>query len=316
MKISDISHVVSDNEGKRLDIYLAERFSITRTKAKALIEAGHVLINGKSPKTSLKVKKNMEITGEITEEEPLTLTPHPIPLQILYEDEYLLAINKPAGMVVHPSFGHREGTLVNAVLAYLGHDAWGTEKDLEISIQNPASARPGIVHRLDKGTTGVIMVAKDTGTQEMLSALFKDRNLKKTYRAVVEGTLKNDTVTIEGNIGRHPIERKKMALLKKGGRDALTTVRVLQRLKGFTYIEAFPRTGRTHQIRVHLSHAGYPIVGDDIYGRKSRHLADRPLLHAYKIEFVHPVKNIPVSIYAPVPDDMTDFIESQILADT
>ena len=235
-------------------------------------------------------------------------------------------------MVVHPSFGHSSGTLVNAVLNYLkqpgtGHGAEGTANERDESEQlwkkNPepgtsnlepacASVRPGIVHRLDKGTTGVILVAKDSKTQEMLSYLFKERNVKKTYRAIVEGNAKKEQWTVEGNIGRHPVERKKMAVLKTGGRTAETSFKVLKVLRGFTYLEAYPKTGRTHQIRVHLAHAGYPIVGDEAYGRKAKTVAPRPLLHAYRIEFIHPVNNIPVKIEAPVPIDMEEFIKEHM----
>ena len=172
--------------------------------------------------------------------------------------------------------------------------------------------RPGIVHRLDKGTTGVILIAKDSKTQEMLSYLFKERNVKKTYRAIVEENVKKQRWTVEGNIGRHPVERKKMAVLKTGGRTAETTFNVLRMLSGFTYIEAYPKTGRTHQIRVHLAYEGYPIVGDTTYGKKAKALTSRPLLHAYRIEFIHPVKGMPVKIEAPVPSDMEEFIKEHV----
>jgi 23S rRNA pseudouridine1911/1915/1917 synthase len=324
-----------------------------------MVEGGHVRVNGKTPKASLKIKKSMEIEGEIPEEEPLSLTPEDIPLEVLYEDDYFLAINKPADMVVHPSFGHSSGTLVNAVLAYLkqpgaGHGAEGegTEHKAESighgedvlrrlwkeNLESPATTpegrrwdekasifhlpssiglhdhgmRPGIVHRLDKGTTGVILVAKDSKTQEMLSHLFKERNVKKTYRAIVEGNTKKEQWTVEGNVGRHPVERKKMAVLKTGGRTAETSFKVLKVLSEFTYLEAYPKTGRTHQIRVHLAYAGYPIAGDEAYGKKAKTLAPRPLLHAYRIEFIHPVKDIPVKIEAPVPVDMEEFITAHI----
>jgi 23S rRNA pseudouridine1911/1915/1917 synthase len=296
-----------------------------------MVEQGHIRVNGKIPKPSLKTKIPMEIAGEIPEEGPLELVPENIPLEILYEDEYLLAINKPAGMVVHPSFGHSSGTLVNAILAYLkepaavqGADRITKEKDgwdelpgrdlkPQASNLEPvyAAVRPGIVHSLDKGTTGVILIAKDSKTQEMLSGLFKDRTVKKTYRAIVEGNTKRTEWIIKGNIGRHPVERKKMAVLRTGGRTAETGFRVLKTLEGFTYLEAYPKTGRTHQIRVHLAHAGYPIVGDGTYGRKAKALAPRPLLHAYRIEFDHPLKGIPLRIEAPVPADMEEFIEKQ-----
>ncbi|MCX5799394.1 MAG: RluA family pseudouridine synthase [Proteobacteria bacterium] len=308
--------IICDEGDKRLDVFLSEKLSITRTKVKTLIEEGHIRIAGKLPKPSLKTKKFMEIEGEIPEEAPLILTPQDIPLNILYEDEYILAIDKPKGMVVHPSFGHKEGTLVNAVLSYLMKQETEVRRQKsEVSLnpqfefRNPQlHMRPGIVHRLDKGTTGVILVAKDAKTQDMLSSLFKERKVQKTYRAIVEGMVKKENGIIEGNIGRHQTDRKKMALLKAGGREAVTGFKVIQRLNGFTYIEAYPKTGRTHQIRVHLSHTGHPVVGDEIYGKKAKKIADRPLLHAYRIEFRHPVKDRALLIEAPVPEDMEEFI--------
>jgi 23S rRNA pseudouridine1911/1915/1917 synthase len=291
-------------------------------------------VDGKIPKPSLKIKKSMEIEGEIPEEKPLSLAPEDIPLDILYEDEYFLAINKPANMVVHPSFGHSSGTLVNAVLSHLGRKQNGENIDRFAGttaslgrplrwdekasiVHRPSSiglhdhgVRPGIVHRLDKGTTGAILVAKDSKTQEMLSHLFKERSVKKTYRAIVEGEAKKEQWVVEGNIGRHPVERKKMAVLKAGGREAETSFKILKKLGGFTYLEAYPKTGRTHQIRVHLAHAGYPIVGDEAYGKKAKTLASRPLLHAYRIEFTHPIKNVPVKIEAPVPAEMEEFFKA------
>jgi 23S rRNA pseudouridine1911/1915/1917 synthase len=301
-------HIICDRQDIRLDVFLSEKLSITRTKVKDMVEGGHVRVNGKKPKASLKIKKAMEIEGEVPEDEPLRLTPEDIPLEVLYEDEYFLAINKPADMVVHPSFGHSSGTLVNAVLSYLENKS----QISNLKSQIEGGVRPGIVHRLDKGTTGVILVAKDSKTQEMLSHLFKERNVKKTYRAIVEGSTKKEQWTMEGNIGRHPVERKKMAVLKTGGRTAETSFKVLTVLREFTYLEAYPKTGRTHQIRVHVAYAGYPIAGDEAYGKKAKTLVPRPLLHAYRIEFIHPVKDIPVKIEAPVPADMEEFIKAHI----
>jgi 23S rRNA pseudouridine1911/1915/1917 synthase len=302
--------IQSDEEEKRLDVFLSERLSITRSKVKEIFDEGSVRIEGKIPKPSLRVKKGLVIEGEIPEEKPLSLAPQDISLDILYEDEYLLAINKPKGMVVHPSFGHSEGTLVNAILGYLqkaGHGLWAMD-DRNPSELAPLGVRPGIVHRLDKGTTGVILIAKDSKTQEMLSGFFKERVVQKTYRAIVEGVVRNNEGAISESIGRHPVQRKKMAVVREGGRGSETAYKTLQRLNGFTYIEAYPRTGRTHQIRVHLAHIGHPVVGDEAYGRSAKHSADRPLLHAYSVFFPHPVKGFPLQINAPVPDDMTLFI--------
>jgi len=349
--MSNTFHITCEEDGARLDVLLSERLSLTRTKVKDMIEGGHIRIAGKSPKPSLKVKRLMEIEGEIPQEEPLTLVAQAIPLDILYEDEYMLAINKPSDMVVHPSLGHKEGTLVNAVLAYLGRRAESGERGAESREQRaegrgtrdgecgakdegrgtrneqgkttpnterrtpnaePAGSamRPGIVHRLDKGTTGVIIIAKDRKTQEMLSSLFKERSVRKVYRAIVEGIPKENEWNVEGNIGRHPVERKKMAVLKEKGRSSLTGFKVLEKLDGFAYVEAYPKTGRTHQIRVHLAYSGHSIVGDALYGKRAKRLAGRPLLHACTIEFVHPIRKEPVSIEAPVPEDMVEFIRT------
>lgn len=304
-----------DLNNVRLDIFLTEKLSLARTKIKEMIEGGHVLVNGRPAKPAVRLKIRMEIAGEIPDEEPLKLEAEEIPLDVLYEDEFFLAINKPAGMVVHPSFGHTTGTLVHAILGYLkkrhvmGDGQWATEEQKEETGINDASLRPGIVHRLDKGTTGVILIARQSRVQELLSDLFKDRKVQKTYRAIVEGIPEKGSWLVEGNIGRHPVERKKMSVLRSGGREASTRFKILEKLDQFSYVEAYPKTGRTHQIRVHLNYSGYPIVGDEIYGRKAKRLAERPLLHAFRIEFIHPITGAPIGIEAPVPPDMTEFIE-------
>lgn len=295
-------HFVVDVDDQRADVFLSERLSLTRSKIKSLIEGGHVRTGGKPVKASLKVKKSMELEGEIAQEEGHSLAPEVIPLDIIYEDDHLLAVNKPKGMVVHPSFGHYKGTLVHAMLGYLGH-----------ADEFSHSERPGIVHRLDKDTTGVILLAKDEKTQESLSRQFSKRSVEKVYRALVEGLLGREEGTIEGEIGRHPKDRKRMALVSKGGRYSLSRYRIMQRLSDTTYVEVYPSTGRTHQIRVHLTSIGHPIVGDPVYGRKSREDADRPLLHAYRISFDHPVTTERIILEAPVPDDMERFIESHAI---
>jgi len=306
--------LVSDRDNMRIDMYLAEALSLTRAKVQGLIAGGHVRTLNKAPKPSMKVKRGMEIEGELVTEEPASLSPENIPLTILYEDEYLLAIDKPVGMVVHPSCGHRSGTLVNAVLSHLGIDfhrlAGGNLSSEHGEPGTPEMDRPGIVHRLDKDTTGVILVAKDPKTQEALSSQFHDRNVEKIYRAVVEGAVKENEGVIEGSMGRHPTMRKKMAIVAKGGRYSITRFKVIQRLEGFTYLEAYPKTGRTHQIRVHFASIGHPIVGDELYGKKARRLTPRPLLHAYKILFGHPVRKLPLQVEATVPQDFKEFIDA------
>jgi 23S rRNA pseudouridine1911/1915/1917 synthase len=291
--------LVSDKENIRIDMYLAEALSLTRAKVQGLIAEGHVRVLEKVPKPSLKVKRGMEIEGELVAQVPVNLCPESIPLAILYEDDFLLAINKPVGMVVHPSCGHKSGTLVNAILGHLDR---APEESLD--------ERPGIVHRLDKDTTGVILVAKDTKTQEALSLQFHDRLVEKVYRAVVEGSVKKEEGVVEGAIGRHPTLRKKMAMVTKGGRQSLTRFKVIKRLRGFTYLEIYPKTGRTHQIRVHLASIGHPIVGDELYGKKGNKIASRPLLHAHKILFHHPVKKTPVQVEAPIPEDFEEFVSA------
>lgn len=293
--MEDRFHLRSDRDNVRIDIYLSEMLSLPRSKVKRMIEEGHVRVDQKVPKSSFKVRRDIEIEGEITQEEPTLLVAEDIPVRVLYEDASLLVIDKPKDMVVHPSSGHRQGTLVNAVLNHVKEISQGDE-------------RPGIVHRLDKGTTGVIIVAKDRRSQEILSHQFHERTVEKIYRAVVEGVVAHDEGVVEGAIGRHPRDRKRMDVVAKGGRQSSSRFKVLQRLDGFTYVEVYPKTGRTHQIRVHMSHAGHPIVGDDLYGRHAKRLADRPLLHAYRISFDHPFKGDRISVEAPVPDDMEAFV--------
>ena len=293
--MEDKFRLACDKDNVRIDVYLSERLSLPRSRIQRLIEEGHVRVGEKTPKSSFKVRKNIEIEGEVPKEEPTLLTPEDIPLKVLYEDEFLLVVDKPKGMVVHPSSGHRRGTLVNAVLSYLKEVESGDE-------------RPGIVHRLDKGTTGAIMVAKDRKTQEALSRQFHDRTLEKVYRAVVEGVMREDEGVVEGMIGRHPVDRKRMGPATKGGRASYSRFKVLERLKGFTYVEVYPKTGRTHQIRVHLSSLGHPIVGDELYGKRARKLADRPLLHALRIVFDHPATHARMRVEAAVAADIETFV--------
>ncbi|MGD0229001.1 MAG: RluA family pseudouridine synthase [Syntrophorhabdales bacterium] len=293
--MEDRFHLRSDRDNVRIDVYLSEMLSLPRSKVKRMIEEGHVRVDQRVPKSSFKVRKDIEIEGEITREEPTLLVAEDIPVRVLYEDDALLVIDKPKGMVVHPSCGHRAGTLVNAILSHVTEAGLGDE-------------RPGIVHRLDKGTTGVIIVAKDRLSQEALSHQFHDRTVEKVYRAVVEGVMERDEGVVEGAIGRHPTDRLRMDLVARGGRHSLSRFKVIERLRGFTYVEVYPKTGRTHQIRVHMSHAGHPIVGDELYGKRAKKLAERPLLHAYRITFDHPVKGGRMSVEAAIPADIETFV--------
>lgn len=289
----------SEENGVRIDVYLSSRLSISRSKAKEILDRGLVKVGERSVKPSFKVKRGLLIEGLIPEEEDTSVEPEDIPLNILYEDDYLLFIDKPSGMVVHPSFGHKKGTLVNAILAYLRR-----------SVTKGGDLRPGIVHRLDKDTTGVILYAKDELTQRKLQEMFKERKIKKVYRTIVLGEVKGNEGSIRTLIGRSPKNRKKMAVLSTSGREAVTYYKVLSRLDGFTYLEVYPITGRTHQIRVHLSHIGHPIVGDPLYGRKAKALAERPLLHAFSLELHHPVTSEFLSVISSLPEDMQEFLRS------
>ena len=298
--MDDKFRVRADIDDVRIDVYLADKLSLPRSQVKKLIEEGHVRVEEKAPKSSFKVRKDILIEGEVPEVEPTLLVAEDIPIKVLYEDDFLLVIDKAKDMVVHPSSGHRKGTLVNAVLSHLR----------EVS---GADERPGIVHRLDKGTTGVIIVAKDRKTQEALSRQFHDRSVEKVYRAVVEGVVADDEGSVEGLIGRHPKDRKRMDLVASGGRYSFSRFKVLERMRAFTYVEVYPKTGRTHQIRVHMSHAGHPIVGDELYGKRTRDLADRPLLHAYRIVFDHPATGVRLTVEAAVAADMETFVREHAL---
>ncbi len=289
--------IFCDQDNVRIDVFLSERLSLPRSRIKNLIEEGHVRVGAAAPKPSYKVRKGTEIEGEIPAETPSLLVAEDIPVPVLYEDDFLLVIDKPNDMVVHPSAGHAKGTLLNAILHRIRDD------------EGDADNRPGIVHRLDKGTTGVIIVAKDRKTQEALSRQFLERSVEKVYRAVVEGVISGEEGIVEGHIGRHPQDRKKMAMVGKGGRTSFSRYHVIERLKGFTYVEVYPKTGRTHQIRVHMTFINHPIVGDELYGRQAKHAAGRPLLHAFRITFEHPVTGAKTAVEAPVPDDMNDFVE-------
>ncbi len=229
--MDDKFRLLADKDNVRIDVYLAEKLSLPRSQIQRLIEEGHVRVEERVPKSSFKVRKDIEIEGEVPAPEPTLLVAEDIPIRVLYEDAFLLVIDKPKDMVVHPSSGHRKGTLVNAILSHLR----------EVS---GADERPGIVHRLDKGTTGVIIVAKDRRTQEALSRQFHERSVEKVYRAVVEGVMSADEGVVEGVIGRHPKERKRMDLVATGGRYSFSRFKVLQRLHGLHVCRGLSEDGQ------------------------------------------------------------------------
>jgi len=285
-------HFQADAAGARLDKFVGERCpELSRTHAQKLIAAGLVTVNGRPARASLKLEAGDSIGITIPPEPPSQLAPEAIPLTILYEDDDLLVVDKPAGLAVHPAPGHPGHTLANAVLAYLPALA-----------KNGDTARPGIVHRLDKDTSGVILVAKNRLAQANLAAQFKARTVAKAYLVLVKGKLTPESGAIEAAIGRDPRHRQRMAVVSRG-REARTAYRVIKYVGGHSLLEIKPETGRTHQIRVHLAAIGFPVVGDATYGVPSPHVS-RQFLHASKIGFRLPSTGAWVEFESPLPEDL------------
>ena len=277
---------------ERLDLFLSRESGLTRAKIKNLLNGSKIFLNGVIPeKAGILLKGGEKLEIILPESEPSKLKPEAIPLDILYEDKDLLVINKPAGLVVHPAAGHWDGTLVNALIYHFN----------QLSSIYPL--RPGIVHRLDKDTSGLLLIAKSDKAHLQLSKQLKNREIKKDYAAIVHGQVPQNEGIIDKPIGRHPKDRKKMAVISSHGREAVTRFKVLKRFKSYTFLECRIETGRTHQIRVHLSSIGYPIAGDFLYGSKKDDLAARQMLHAWKIQLAHPVTFQPVKFEAQLPDD-------------
>lgn len=287
--------------GRRLDVFLAHASGLSRARVQDLIERGAVLVGGHPQKPRHVLRTGERVAVTVPDPEPLALTPEPIPLEILYEDEDLLVLNKPAGLVVHPGAGRATGTLVHALLAHC-RDLPGIG----------GVERPGIVHRLDRETSGVMVVAKSETAHASLSVQFKNRVVRKRYLALVQGAVRQEAGRIEAAIGRREHDRKRMGVRARGGREARTAYRVLRRLPDMTLIEASLETGRTHQIRVHLAHIGHPVIGDAVYaGRRGRQFAasggsrpGRQMLHAWRLGFRHPRTDAWLEFTAPVPEDL------------
>lgn len=286
--------VLEECKGMRLDSYICLQLKdITRSHAANLILDGMVKKDGKSLIKSYKVTPGDEIEVTIPEPAETELVAQDIPLDIVYEDNSLLVINKPQGMVVHPAAGNYSGTLVNALLCHCEGNLSGINGVL----------RPGIVHRLDKDTSGLLMVAKNNKAHLSLSNQLKDRSLKRVYLALAHGKIKSDSGIIEAPIGRSSKDRKKMAVTKKNSRNAITQYRVIERFDKYSLVECSLKTGRTHQIRVHLSNIGHSIVADKTYGNKNDKFGLKgQLLHAYKIRFIHPDTQKEMEFTAPLPD--------------
>ena len=284
----------ADEAGLRLDVFLAARVEgLTRSAAQRLLEEGAVTLGGRGVKKNEKTAAGAVYEVLLPEPEPLDVLPQNIPLDVVFEDEDVIVVNKPVGMVVHPAPGHPDGTLVNALLYHCGASLSGINGEL----------RPGIVHRIDRDTSGLIIAAKNDRAHLALAAQLQDHSLARVYEAVAVGNLREDSGTVDAPIGRHPVDRKKMAIDYKNGRPAVTHWSVLGRYPGYTHVECRLETGRTHQIRVHLASIGHPLLGDVVYGSKKPWpgLAGQ-CLHARKLKFVHPTTGKPVELECPLPD--------------
>lgn len=291
--------VPADLDGERLDRALVALFpGRSRALLQKHIEAGAVTVDGVVPKARTVVNAGAEIQYTPPKVEPLALVAEEIPLSVLYEDEHLLVVDKPAGLVVHPALGHDRGTLVNAVL----HHVQGLEHE-------EGDLRPGIVHRLDRDTTGCLVVAKTPRAHERLGEAFAARQVEKVYVAVVKGSLKSEAGTFDTLYGRHPTERKRFSSKVQTGKRAVTHYRVLERFDHATLVEIRLETGRTHQIRAHFADAGHPLVGDEVYGRRGGPDFERPALHALRLSFAHPISGQPVAALAPWPEDLLRLVE-------
>jgi 23S rRNA pseudouridine1911/1915/1917 synthase len=292
--------------GLRLDRYLSEHLAgLSRSAAQRLIDRGEVTVNGEPVKASYKVKAGDRVVACLPSEEPTLPDAEAIPLHIIYEDDALLVVDKPAGMVIHPAPGHSSGTLVNAVLAHCP------------DLTGSGDARPGIVHRLDRDTSGLILIAKNEKAQRALQRQFQDRAVHKAYLALVDGHLQPAWGRIEAPIGRDPNHRQRMTILP-GGREAITEYHVLEQFAhsvgpaagDYCLVEVEPKTGRTHQIRVHLSSIGHPVMGDPVYGKhKWRLPLSRQFLHARRLEFKHPVTGRRMALEAPLADDLAAVLD-------
>jgi len=299
--------VTENHIGKRLDIFIAHyEPAVSRTRIQALIRDGLALVNGAVEKPGYKTKLGDSITLELPERKVHEVLPEPIPLSGIYEDGHIIVLNKPPGLVVHPAPGNFTGTLVNALLYHYGSlpSQGGGAKGIE-------QERAGIVHRLDKDTSGVIVIARTTEALRSLSAQFKNRTVKKRYLALVVGVIRKGSGTIDAPLGRHVKERKKISVQTEKAREAVTLFKVKERYRNATLVEVEIKTGRTHQIRVHMAHIGHPVLGDRVYGgAKAARLNDdvisRQMLHAESLSILHPDTGHPMTFTAPPPQDMQE----------
>lgn len=294
-------HLTADRSGERIDRFLSNDLeNLSRSYIQKLLKDGGVLVNRKVVKPNYKLNTGDEILVQIPDPQTLDILPEDIPLDILYEDDDILVVNKPKGMVVHPSPGHYSRTLVNAILYHCKNRLSGINGVL----------RPGIVHRIDMDTTGSLLICKNDSAHQILAGQLKEHSITRRYHAVVHGNFKEDTGTVNAPIGRHPVDRKKMSTKAPNGRVAVTHYRVLERLGNYTYIECELETGRTHQIRVHMASIGHPIVGDAVYGpAKCPFKLQGQTLHAKTLGIIHPGTGKYMEFDAPLPEYFTALLE-------
>ena len=292
--------LTADRAGERADALLARLVpGLPRSAAQRLLERGGVTLDGKPVRKNDKPAPGQALTVSLPDPEPIDLIPQDIPLNVVYEDSDVIVVNKPVGLVVHPAPGHPDGTLVNALLYHCGTSLSGINGEL----------RPGIVHRIDRDTSGLIIAAKNDQAHLALAAQLQGHTLARTYEAVAVGGFSEEDGTVNAPIGRHPLDRKKMAIDRKNGREAVTHWSVLARYPGRTHVECRLETGRTHQIRVHMASIGRPLLGDTVYGAKKPvpGLAGQ-CLHARRLRFVHPSTGEPVELECPLPDWFQDVL--------
>lgn len=292
--------ILCEVEGVRLDAFLSDsQENLTRSAAQKLVESGAVLVNGRPVKKNYKTHPGDEIDLTIPAPEPVEILPEDIPLDVRFEDGDVIVINKPKGLVVHPAPGHWSGTLVNGLLYHCKDSLSGIN----------GAIRPGIVHRIDMDTSGLLIVAKNDFAHEALSEQLKDHSLSRVYEAVVLGNIKADSGTIDAPIGRHPVDRKRMAVTEKNSRPAVTHFEVIARYHGYTHLRLKLETGRTHQIRVHLSWQNHPILGDTVYGRGKALGLESQCLHARSLTFRHPRTGEMVTVHSELPEYFEDVLQ-------